>query len=60
MTLKTMVTKTTTIATKRLKLFPVKGRVSRNYIPHIIIHGLSIDDEKHFHMTFGAYVQVSD
>ena len=55
-----MVKKLTTIVTKYLKWFPVKGRVSLYYTPNAIINRMLIYYENHRQIPFGAYVQVYD
>ena len=57
---KIVVRKLTTIATKCLKSFPVKGGLSLYYSPHVIMHGSPLDYENHCQIPFGAYAQVSN
>ena len=45
--------------TQDLGLFPAKGGVSDNYIPHMILSQKNWDYEKHCQVEFGAYVQAS-
>ena len=41
---------------QQLNYFPVKGGISKNYIPHMILKKNNIDYKKKFEITFGAYV----
>jgi hypothetical protein len=47
------------IQANKLNLFPVKGRVSKYYIPRMILNQTNLDYTKHCVVPFGAYVQAN-
>ena len=47
------------IQANQLNLFPVKGGVSNNYSPQMILNQTNLDYTKHCVVPFGAYVQAN-
>ena len=55
-----MVMTIATIEKKLMTWFYVKRGVLHYYISPVIMHGITLDYEKHWQIPFGAYVQVFD
>ena len=47
------------VSIKQHNWFPSKGGVSKYLIPHVIMSVCNLDFNKHFQISFGAYVQVT-
>jgi hypothetical protein len=47
------------IQSNKLNLFPVKGGVSKDYSPRMILKQTNLDYTKHCVVPFGAYVQAN-